>query len=229
MITPLGWLERNPTYKDQIRELEGKDLSTHGFLGYPVLQAADILLYQADIVPVGEDQLPHLELTREIARRFNHLYGETFKEPQSALTKAKKLPGTDGRKMSKSYGNCIYIADEELEVTKKIMSMVTDPERKKKTDLGHPEVCTVCYFQDIFNQENAESLKAQCRKAEIGCVDCKKICAQKVNEFLTPLRERRLRYSKNLNEVNDILVAGADKARLIARKTFDAARAAVGF
>jgi len=229
MITPLSWLERNPTFKDQIREMKGKDLHTHGFLGYPVLQAADILLYQADVVPVGEDQLPHIELTREIARRFNHLYGETFVEPQSALTKAKKLPGTDGRKMSKSYGNCIYIADEEAAVTKKVMSMITDPERKKKTDKGHPEVCTVCSFHELFNAQSVKELKDQCRSAEIGCVDCKKMCAQQVNAFLSPLRDKRNDYATRIDDVQDILRTGADKARIIAAKTFANVRNAVGF
>ncbi|MBN1492966.1 MAG: tryptophan--tRNA ligase, partial [Candidatus Omnitrophica bacterium] len=143
MITPLSWLERNPTYKEQIQELTGRELHTHGFLGYPVLQAADILLYDADVVPVGEDQLPHLELTREIARRFNHLYGALFKEPQAMLTQVPKLPGTDGRKMSKSYDNCIYLADALDVVDNKIKTMMTDPARKRRTDPGTPAKCPV--------------------------------------------------------------------------------------
>ena len=228
MITPLGWLERNPTYKDQIREQKGKELHTHGFLGYPVLQAADILLYQADIVPVGEDQLPHLELTREIARRFNFHYGETLKEPQAALTKTKKLPGTDGRKMSKTYNNCIFLADSPDAVSKKIKNMMTDPARKRREDKGHPEVCPVCYYQEILNPDNAEQLKQQCREAQIGCVDCKKVCVEKVNEFLQPIRERRAHYKDNVAAVHDILNAGAERASRIAHATFTKAREAMG-
>lgn len=229
MITPLGWLERNPTYKDQMRELKGKDLHTHGFLGYPVLQAADILLYRADIVPVGEDQVPHIELTREIARRFNHLYGETFKEPQASLTKAKKLPGTDGRKMSKSYGNCIYIADEAAIVSKKVMSMLTDPARKRRTDKGHPEVCPVAFYHEIFETATVEQIKEDCRNAGIGCVDCKKVCCDTINSFLDPIREKRNKYASDLKTVDDILAAGASKAQRIASGTFANARNAVGF
>ncbi|MBU1863404.1 MAG: tryptophan--tRNA ligase [Candidatus Omnitrophica bacterium] len=227
MITPLSWLERNPTFKDQIKEQKGKDLHTHGFLGYPVLQAADILLYQADIVPVGEDQLPHLELTREIARRFNHLYGETFKEPQAALTKIKKMPGTDGRKMSKSYNNCIYIADSDNETEKKMKNMVTDPARKRRQDKGHPEVCPVCYYQGIFNTDEVEKLKQQCREAHIGCVDCKKKCIEKVNVFLKPMRERRDYYKTRSAVVNDIVSKGAQQAQRIAAATLTKAKGAI--
>ncbi len=228
MITPLGWLERNPTYKDQIEQLKGKNLNTLGFLGYPVLQAADILLYQADIVPVGEDQLPHLELTREIARRFNHLYGSLFNEPEAALTKAKKLPGLDGRKMSKSYDNCIYISDSEEEIKKKAMQMLTDPGRKRKDDLGNPDVCTVAYFHEIFSSEEVESIKVDCRKAAIGCVDCKRKCAAKLNEFLSPLRNRRETYAKDISKVVDILSDGASKANQIATETLLRVKDVVG-
>ncbi len=228
MITPLSWLERNPTFKDQIKEQKGKDLHTHGFLGYPVLQAADILLYNADIVPVGEDQLPHLELTREIARRFNYLYSETFKEPKAALTKTKKLPGTDGRKMSKTYNNCIFISESAEDVEEKIKAMITDPARKRRQDKGHPEVCPVCYYQEIFNPDQVEDIKKQCRKAQIGCVDCKKICIEKVNQFLDPMREKRNFYSKNISQVDDILKTGAKKAQSIASHTLQTAKAAIG-
>jgi len=229
MITPLGWLERNPTYKDQMRELKGRDLHTHGFLGYPVLQASDILLYQADMVPVGEDQIPHIELTREIARRFNHLYGETFKEPQAALTQTKKLPGTDGRKMSKSYENCIYISDDSETVTKKVMGMITDPARKRRTDKGHPEVCPVCYYHETFGTPEIEQIKADCCNAGIGCVDCKKMCSQTLNSLLDPIRQKRSGFAPDLKKVNDILITGSQKAQKIASQTFKNARTAVGF
>jgi len=228
MITPLSWLERNPTYKDQIKELKGKELHTHGFLGYPVLQAADILLYQADIVPVGDDQLPHLELTREIARRFNFLYGDTFKEPKAALTKAKKLPGTDGRKMSKSYDNCIYIADSADDVLKKMKTMITDPARKRREDKGHPEVCPVCYYHEIFNTGQVAEIKEKCRSAEIGCVDCKKICAEKVNVFLEPMRVRREKYSDDDALLDTILINGAKKASEVASETLAQAKEGIG-
>ncbi len=228
MITPLSWLERNPTFKDQIKEQKGKDLHTYGFLGYPVLQTADILLYQADIVPVGEDQLPHIELAREIARRFNFLYEPTFKEPQAALTKTKKLPGTDGRKMSKTYKNCIYIADPEDEVQNKIKTMMTDPARKRRQDKGHPEVCPVCYYLEIFNVGEVESIKEQCRAADIGCVDCKKKCSEVVNAFLEPIRTKRESYKNDRAHVEKIVRQGAEKASIIARETFDKAKRAVG-
>ena len=228
MITPLGWLERCPTYKDQINQLKDRDLHTHGFLGYPVLQAADILLYQADVVPVGEDQLPHVEFTREVARRFNYLYGETFKEPKSVLTSVKRLPGLDGRKMSKSYDNCIYISDEADIVEKKVRTMLTDPGRKRRDDKGNPEVCTVCYYQEMFNESEVAQIKADCREAVIGCVDCKKKCAEKLNGFLEPLRERRRHFAENDGALADILNKGAKKANALANETLIQAREAVG-
>ncbi|HLD49910.1 MAG TPA: tryptophan--tRNA ligase [bacterium] len=174
MITPLGWLERNPTYKDQLREIKGRDLRTFGFLGYPVLQAADILLYKAEKVPVGEDQLPHLELAREIVRRFNHLYQtKVFPEPQPVLTSAPKVPGLDGRKMSKSYDNCIYLADSPEVVEKKVKTMVTDPARKRREDKGHPEVCPVFFHHKLYNEGQIEKVARECSGALRGCVDCK--------------------------------------------------------
>jgi len=228
MITPLSWLERNPTYKDQIQEQKGKDLMTHGFLGYPVLQAADILLYKADAVPVGEDQLPHLELTREIARRFNHLYKPVFKEAEAILTKTPKIPGTDGRKMSKSYGNTIDLSDSPEEADKKIMQMVTDPARKKREDKGHPEVCPVYFFHTIFNKENHEKVAKECRAAERGCVECKREMARHLVPFLEPIYERRKELESKRGQVRDILMEGSKKAKAVAAQTLAEAKDAVG-
>ena len=228
MITPLPWLERNPTYKDQVEQLAEKDLHTHGFLGYPVLQAADILLYKADKVPVGEDQLPHLELTREIARRFNHLYKPIFPEPQSSLTQVPKLPGTDGRKMSKSYGNAIYLSDSPQEVDGKVRQMVTDPARIKREDKGHPEVCPVFYYHRLFNSSQTEVIAGECREALRGCVDCKKEMSAKLKGFLLPIYERRIELSQNTSRVLEILEAGNEAARKIAAQTLAEVKDAVG-
>jgi len=229
MITPLSWLERNPTYKDQIRELADKDIKTHGFLGYPVLQAADILLYQADVVPVGEDQLPHLELCREIARRFNHLYQKNvFKEPKAVLSKVPKLPGLDGRKMSKSYGNAIYLSDSPKEVEQKVMQMVTDPARKRRSDKGHPEVCPVYTYHQIFNAKNETTVAKECRAAERGCVECKREMCQTLQVFMTPMYETRSKLKKNKQEVVDILKAGSKKAAAVAQETLERAKQAAG-
>ena len=183
MSTPLSWLERCPTYKDQLSQLKEKDITTYGFLGYPCLQAADILIYKADFVPVGEDQLPHLELTREIARRFNHLYCPVFTEPQPLLTEAKVLPGTDGRKMSKSYGNTISFADTPAEVARKVMGMITDPARIHKSDPGHPEICSVFAFHKVFSPEDVLETESSCRGGKIGCVQCKRQLAEKLAAF----------------------------------------------
>lgn len=229
MITPLSWLERNPTYKDQIQELKGKELHTHGFLGYPVLQSADILLYQADIVPVGEDQLPHLELCREIARRFNHLYNKKiFKEPEALLSKVKKLPGTDGRKMSKSYGNAIFLSDSPKEVDKKVMQMVTDPARKRREDKGNPDVCPVYVYHKIFNQKNAETVATECRSAARGCVDCKREMSGCLQSFMLPIYEKRTELRSQADYVQDVLKNGSKKATEIAEKTLQEAKSAVG-
>ncbi|MBI1978082.1 MAG: tryptophan--tRNA ligase [Candidatus Omnitrophica bacterium] len=228
MITPLSWLERNPTYKDQLQEQKGKDLSTHGFLGYPVLQAADILLYKADAVPVGEDQLPHLELCREIARRFNHLYKPVFKEAEAILTKTPKVPGTDGRKMSKSYGNTIDLSDSPQEVDKKVMNMVTDPARKRREDKGHPEVCPVYFFHTIFNKANQETVAKECRSAERGCVECKREMASHLTPFLKPIHEKRKELEGKRAQVKEMLIEGSKKARKIASETLHEAKEAVG-
>lgn len=220
MITPLGWLERNPTYKDQMRELQGKEIATHGFLGYPVLQAADILLYKANKVPVGEDQLPHLELAREIVRRFHHLYKtEIFVEPEAILTKAPRVPGLDGRKMSKSYNNAIYLSDPADVVEKKVRSMVTDPARIKRDDKGHPEVCPVFYHHELFNKAQTETVARECREALRGCTDCKKEMTARLNEFLEPIRQKREIWANKKDEIRKILDRGRDRARLVAGQT----------
>ncbi len=229
MITPLAWLERNPTYKDQVRELKDKELHTHGFLGYPVLQAADILLYQADKVPVGEDQLPHIELCREIARRFNHLYNkQIFKEPEAALSTVPKLPGLDGRKMSKSYGNAIFLSDSPQEVDNKVKQMVTDPARKLRSDKGHPEVCPVYFYHRIFNKPNEKVVAKECSNAERGCVDCKQELGRHLTQFLKPMYEKRTELAKKPDVIQDILKTGSEKASQVARKTLEAAKQAVG-
>ncbi|HNV85343.1 MAG TPA: tryptophan--tRNA ligase [Candidatus Omnitrophota bacterium] len=229
MLTPLAWLERNPTYKDQIQELGDKELHTHGFLGYPVLQTADIILYKADIVPVGEDQLAHLELSREIVRRFHFIYGKKiFPEPQASLTRVPKLPGTDGRKMSKSYGNAIYLSDSPAEVDNKVKQMVTDPARIKREDKGHPEVCPVFCYHKLFNAEQESLIAEECRGALRGCVDCKREMGGKLKEFLAPIYERRRQFASESGKVIEILNDGARKARKVAAETMDEAKEAVG-
>jgi tryptophanyl-tRNA synthetase len=223
MITPLGWLERNPTYKEQLREIEGRDLTTFGFLGYPVLQAADILLYKADKVPVGEDQLAHLELTREIVRRFKHFYKkEIFPEPEALLTAQARILGTDRRKMSKSYGNAINLSDSGDVVRKKVQSMITDPARIKSTDPGHPEVCNVYSYYEMFPQAQTAALEAVyewCSQAKKGCTDCKKIFAEILVEKLKPIQARRQALVQDRGAVERILNEGCERARLVAKKT----------
>lgn len=230
MNTPLSWLERVPTYKDKIRDLEGtnKDLHTYGFLGYPVLMAADIILYKATCVPVGEDQSAHLELTREIVRRFNNLYQkEVFPEPQAVFSKAKVLPGIDGRKMSKSYGNTIPFGASPEELWQKVRLMTTDPARIKKTDPGHPEVCIVNQFHKAFNDAEYEGICAQCRAGEIGCVQCKKLLAEKMNGMLADIHVRREELSKKPGYIKEVLEFGAQKARLEAEKNMAEIKAAM--
>ena len=220
LITPLGLLERCPTYKEQMREITNRDLSTYGFLGYPVLQAADILLYKAQVVPVGEDQLAHLELTRQIVRKFNNLYKkEVFPEPRALLTKSHRLLGLDGRKMSKSYNNYIALSEEPDVIRKKVMSMFTDPTRIKVTDLGHPDKCNVHSYYEVFAPEKNTDIYEQCRKAEIGCTDCKKQLAQIIIKYLEPIQEKRKELFKDKKYIFDILEEGEKKAREIAVKT----------
>ncbi len=229
MITPLPWLERNPTYKEQLREQETRDLYTYGFLGYPVLQAADIIIYRANLVPVGIDQVPHVELTREITRRFNHFYGEVFPVPEPYLTQTPKLLGTDNRKMSKSYGNAIFLSDENDVVSKKVMEMVTDPQRKTRKDPGDPEVCNVFSFHRIFSpNELVLRIDSECRTAGIGCVECKKLMAENLLKFIEPIRERRKEIETKEGLVDDILEEGRRRASSIASETMERVREAIG-
>lgn len=228
MLTPLGWLERCPTYKEQLHQLAEREVSTYGFLGYPVLQAADILIYQANAVPVGEDQLPHLELAREIARRFNSLYAvEVFPEPQALLNRVTLLPGLDGRKMSKSYGNCIHLNAAPDEIRTAIRGMVTDPQRARRHDPGNPEVCPAYAFQQSFNAVRVEELGRLCRTAGIGCVDCKKELAESVVEYLAPFHARRRELAEDPGYVDRILSDGNEKARAAAEGTMSLVRRAV--
>ncbi len=228
MITPIPWLERNPVYKEQIQQIKGKDLHTLGFLGYPVLQAADILIYKANYVPIGVDQLPHLELTREIARRFNYFYGETFPIPEPLLTETPKIPGTDGRKMSKSYGNCIYLKDEEKAIKEKVSKMFTDPKRIYRKDPGHPETCPVFAYQKIFNKERVEEIEKECKNAKIGCTECKKELGEVLSLFLKPLREKRKELEKDKENLWKILKKGSEKAKEVAEKTMDEVKTKTG-
>jgi tryptophanyl-tRNA synthetase len=228
MLTPLGWLERVPTYKEQIRELKNKDLSTYGFLGYPVLQTADILTYRGQFVPVGEDQASHLELSREIARRFTSLYGEVFPEPKALFTPTPKVPGIDGRKMSKSYGNAINLSDTPEVIRKKCMKMFTDPQRQLRKDPGRPEICNLFQFHRLVSPlKMQERVESECRLAQIGCVDDKKLLAEELIEFLTPIRERREQLLAERDTLMDIIFEGSRKARERAVETMDLVRSAV--
>ncbi|MBI5407005.1 MAG: tryptophan--tRNA ligase [Nitrospirae bacterium] len=229
MITPIPWLERVPTYKEQQQELKDKDLSTYGFLGYPLLQSADILVYKADYVPVGIDQLPHLELTREIARRFNHLYKPVFPEPQPLMTEFPKIPGTDGRKMSKSYSNAIYLSDTREVVWEKLRTMVTDPKRIKRSDPGDPEICPVYGLHRVYSpQDIIKQVDVGCRTAGIGCIECKQWLNTALTEKLEPIWERRSRYLNDFSLVKGIAEAGAKRAREAASSVLAEVRAAIG-
>ena len=228
MITPVPWLERNPTYKDQIVQMDSKDLSTFGFLGYPVLQAADIIIYKANGVPVGVDQVPHVEITREIARRFNYFYGDVFPEPDAILTETPKVLGIDRRKMSKSYNNAIFLSDAPDEVARKVSRMITDPNRARKSDPGNPDICNVFSFHGMYSDaETVRRIDAECRSAEIGCVPCKKIMAESLIAAMAPMRERRIYYEERPKEVADLIIAGDDKARREARRTMEEVRTAM--
>ncbi len=219
-ITPLGWLERNPTYKEQLREIKTRDLQTYGFLGYPVLQAADILLYKADAVPIGEDQLPHIELTREIARRFNHIYKtKLFSDCKAILTETPRLLGLDGRKMSKSYQNAIDLSDSADTIKKKVKNMFTDPKRLRLTDPGHPDECNVFSYHEVFNAQQQEDVEQWCTKAEKGCTDCKMILADVLIDHLRPIREKRRELEGDKDRIRDILEDGRKKAQKIAKET----------
>jgi tryptophanyl-tRNA synthetase len=228
MITPLSWLERNPTYKEQLRELAQKNVYTYGFLGYPVLQAADILMYKANGVPVGEDQAPHVELTREIARRFNHLYGEVFPVPDVLLTPTSKILGIDRRKMSKSYENAIYLTDTDKEIDAKVEQMITDPQRARKNDPGNPDICNVFTFHEIYTDpEIIKKINKECRSADIGCVECKKVMAANLKSGLAPVRDRRKELESDINKIKEIMAEGDRQARAIARETLSEVKEAV--
>lgn len=229
MITPLSWLERVPTYKDQMQQLGkegGKDLSTYGFLGYPLLMAADILVYKASAVPVGEDQIPHVELCREVARRFNFLYESVFPEPKAIIGKVALLPGVDGRKMSKSYNNTISLTASTDEIKTRVQQMVTDPARLRKDDPGHPEVCIVYKFHQIYTPEVAD-VEESCRGGKIGCVACKRHLAENLDKLLAPFRERRVQWEEP-GKLEKVLEAGADRARSVASETMKEVRESMG-
>lgn len=229
MITPVPWLERNPTYKEQIKELAGKDLSTYGFLGYPVLQAADIIMYKANKVPVGVDQAPHVELTREIVRRFNQVYRPLFPEPEVLLTDTQKLPGLDGRKMSKSYNNAVFLSDSPQEIDQKLSRMMTDPARVKRTDPGEPEKCPAFELHKIYcTPDEIEYVSKGCRTAGIGCLECKKVMIKHVIEELAPFREKRAAYEKKPEAVEEVLVYGNRAAQNKAAETMAEVRSTLG-
>jgi tryptophanyl-tRNA synthetase len=228
MIVPVPWLERVPSYKEQQTQLAEKDLSTYGFLGYPLLQSADIMIYKADAVPVGEDQAPHVELAREVVRRFNHFYGPVFPEPKTLLTEVPRVPGTDGRKMSKSYGNAVFLKDPPEVVRQKIKPMVTDPARKRRTDPGDPDICPVFDLHKAFSPKESQEWAAQgCRTAGIGCLDCKGRLLDHLLQRLEGIHARRPEFAARPDTVWDILQAGSHRAREVARATMEQVRSAM--
>lgn len=228
MIVPIPWLERNPTYKEKQEEIKEKDLSTYGFLGYPVLQAADILLYKPDIVPVGKDQLPHLELTREIGRRFNNLYSPVFPEPKAHLTQFPKVMGTDGRKMSKSYGNTINLSDTEPVVRQKLKNMVTDPARVRRTDKGNPDVCPVFDFHKIYSSSDVvKQVNQDCRTAAIGCIDCKRQVADAMVERYRPMWDKRATILQHPEQTQEMVEEGRKRASNVAQETMQEVKTAM--
>lgn len=231
MITPLGWLERVPTYKEKKEEIKGKDIDTYGFLGYPVLQSADILMYKAKYVPVGVDQVPHLEITREIGRRFNFLYADDILvEPEALLTEFPKVVGLDGRKMSKSYDNCIYLNEPPEDVENKIKTMMTDPARKRRHDPGTPELSPVYQLHKIFSsKEQRDEVAEGCRTAAIGCIDCKRILIDNIFRLLEPIWEKRRAFMKDPSLLKDIAAKGAEKAKAAAKETMNLVRETLGF
>ena len=230
MVTPVSWLERCPTYKEQQLQITDKDLATYGFLGYPVLMSADILMYRPKWVPVGLDQVPHLELTREICRRFNNFYGDYFPEPVARLTPAAKCPGLDGRKMSKSYNNFIALRESMDEITPKVRGMLTDKARLRRTDPGNPDVCNLFPYHELLTDEATQAeIRSGCTSAALGCVDCKKILLQNLGTFLAPLHERRAALDADPAKVKAILESGNERAQIEARKTMEAVRHRIGF
>jgi len=228
MITPLPWLERVPSYKEQQVELTHRDLTTYGFLGYPLLQTADIIIYKAHKVPVGIDQVPHVELSREIARRFNSLYGPVFPLPEPMLTEVPKLLGIDGRKMSKSYDNAIYISDPPQEIRTKVGQMFTDPQRIKRSDPGNPDICNVFAFHEVYSSpEMVERVNVDCRRAAIGCVEDKRNLAENIVAYLAPIHEKRALYLKNPHLIEEVLEDGCRRARVISVRTMEEVRRAM--
>ncbi len=228
MLTPVSWLERNPTYKEQLREISERDLSTYGFLGYPVLQAADIIMYKAHRVPVGEDQAPHVELTREIVRRFNSFYGPVFPEPEVLLTETRRLPGLDGRKMSKSYGNSVLLSDTPEAIDRKLSRMVTDTARARRTDPGEPEKCPAFNLHKIYcTPEEIQEVSEGCRSAGIGCLDCKKVMIRHVIDDLAPFREKKAHYEKRPDDIRDVIAEGNRVAGEQAAETMSEVRSAL--
>jgi tryptophanyl-tRNA synthetase len=228
MITPLPWLERVPSYKEQQTELINRDLTTYGFLGYPLLQTADIIIYKAHKVPVGIDQVPHVELSREIARRFNSLYGSVFPLPEPMLTEVPKLLGIDGRKMSKSYENAIYISDPPQEIRTKVGQMFTDPQRIKRSDPGNPDICNVFAFHKVYSSpETIERVNVDCRRAAIGCVEDKRDLAENIVAYLAPIHAKRAMYLKNPHLIEDVLEDGCRKARAVSAGTMEEVRRAM--
>ena len=228
-LVPLGWLYRCPTFKEQIVQLKSKDVNTHAFLGYPVLQSADILLYKANFVPVGEDQLPHLELCREIIRRFHLIYkSKVFIEPKSLLTLVPRFLGLDGRKMSKSYNNSIELCEEPESLKRKVLSMFTDPARKRRSDFGHPDICNVFDYYSIFGSLKLSKVREECRQAKRGCRECKEELTKILEEFISPRREEKNKILKKKNYLRDILDEGGKKARGSAQQTLGEVKEALG-
>ncbi len=227
MVTPVTWLERCPTYKQQRDQIGEAKTAGYGCLGYPGLQAADIIIYTADTVPIGKDQLPHLELTREITRRFNNFYGDVFPEPQGMLSEFSVVPGTDGRKMSKSYDNTLDLADSSEEITQKMRKMFTDPTKIYKGDAGHPDQCPVFVYHGMYNKERTEPIKAACESGDLGCVDCKAEVIEKLLAAITPIMQRRRELEADRETVRDVLAQGAKQAREVAAATMEQVRAAM--
>jgi tryptophanyl-tRNA synthetase len=227
MLITTARLERNPSLKEQVRDLELETIS-YGHLGYPVLQAADILIYKGELVPVGEDQLPHIEITREIARKFNTQYRPIFPEPEGKVTQFARLPGLDGRKMSKSLGNAILLSDDAETITKKMRTAVTDPQKIRKNDPGRPDICLVFAYHNKFNTQEVAEIRQGCESGALGCVECKFRCAARINESITPLRERRRHYEMHLDEVKEVLHDGERRAHAVAQQTMSEVHAAMG-
>ena len=227
MTVPVSWLERCPTYKDQVVQL-GSDIATYGFLGYPVLMTADIIIFKAQRVPVGQDQVPHLEVCREIVRRFNGFYGPVFPEPQPLLTSSPAVPGLDGRKMSKSYGNSILLSDDAASIEKKMRSAITDPCKVYRRDPGRPEICTVYYYHKMFNAGQCPEIAEGCRSAALGCVDCKKKATAGLMSFLGPIQEKRRALAAERDLIPSMLEAGARRAREVASRTLEEVRHVMG-